>query len=196
MGLLHGSKLDKSVCLDFLDNWDALIIEVEIIKQNLGLSIISNKNEISDDVIKIPLGMDKLSQQKIRIGQSFFRRAILSAYSNRCCITGIDIPNLLRASHIKPWKDSNDINEKTNPQNGILFNALHDTAFDKGYITISTDYKIIVSPQIYEYGEKTRFYFSSLSGQQICLPNRFLPSKTFIEYHNNVIFKNKALYKD
>ena len=57
-------------------------------------------------------------------------------------------PKLLIASHIKPWKVSDEKTERTNPQNGLCLNALHDKAFDKGLITINKKYEIIISSQL------------------------------------------------
>jgi len=105
-----------------------------------------------------------------------------------CCITGINITSLLRASHIKPWTASNDINEKANPQNGLLLNALHDVAFDKGFITITPEYKLLVSSQLPledDWGD----FFAQYNGLEIRKPTKFLPAREFIEYHNDVIFK-------
>jgi putative restriction endonuclease len=101
----------------------------------------------------------------------------------------LNIPGLLRASHIKPWAKS-DTNEKVNPQNGLLLNALHDSAFDKGFITINFDYEIVVSSEI----KKTKNtaisdYILKYCGEKITLPSRFVPSREFIEYHNDVVFR-------
>ena len=126
-----------------------------------------------------------------RIGQHFFRKAVLSSYNNCCCMTGISIGELLIASHIKPWKISNNENEKTNPRNGLCLNALHDKAFDQGLITIDTNYKIIVSSKLKDkkVDDITKLWITRSEGKEIILPNRFLPDKHFIEYHNDVIFK-------
>ena len=68
-----------------------------------------------------------------RVGQDFFRRAVLANYEETCCITGIADPRLLTASHIKPWgKDSDN---RHNPANGLLLSATLDRAFDRGLIS-------------------------------------------------------------
>jgi len=180
IGLSHGSKLDEEICLEFFQNWDKLIVETNDIKKRLGFS---NLNEKKINEVAIPVGYDKVRMRKERIGQIFFRQTLLAIYNNKCCFTGIDNPELLKASHIKPWAESNNINEKTNPRNGLLLNALHDIAFDKGYITISFDYKIIVSKELLT--ETNKNYFAMINGQEMLLPSKFLPDKKFIEYHNN-----------
>lgn len=179
----NASRLDREICETFLNNWDDLIAELAEIKNRMEISQ-PEMNETSE----MPSGGERAASRKERIGQAFFRRAILSAYNSAYCITGINIPALLRASHIKPWAKSNDINEKTNPQNGLLLNALHDVAFDKGLITISVDYRVVVSPLLLNAGEKNNFYFLKYDGQKITLPTKFLPAREFIEYHNKEIF--------
>lgn len=184
IGLSHGSKLDEEVCNEFLSNWDSLIMETNDIKNNLGINkeILNNCNKSRSN----PIGEDIYRIRKERVGQTFFRNALLAAYDGKCCFTGIDIIDLLKASHIKPWSVSNDINEKTNPQNGLLLNALHDTAFDKGYITITIDYKIIVSKTLLADNEINNKYFIPLNGKNMLLPSRFLPDKHYINYHNSI----------
>lgn len=178
VGLSHGSKLDGVIVNEFLQNWDELISESADIKVRLGISP------------TLHVGGERVAEQKVRIGQDFFRKALLSAYNGTCCVTGLSHPQLLRASHIKPWKDSNDINEKTNPQNGLLLNALHDAAFDKGLFTLNKNYEIILSPNLsYNMSESEVLFFGSCAGKRIVLPDRFLPDKRFIEYHNDVVFR-------
>ena len=95
------------------------------------------------------------------------------------------------ASHIKPWNVSDEKTERTNPQNGLCLNALHDKAFDRGLMTIDSKYQIVLSDKIKDSAmdENTKSWFMSYSGKEIMLPDKFLPRKDFIEYHNDVIFK-------
>ncbi|MCL2159535.1 MAG: HNH endonuclease [Oscillospiraceae bacterium] len=179
IGLSHGSKLDEEICREFFQNWDSLVAETNDIKKSIGLAA-------TEEIQAIPAGGNKPVTAQQRIGQTFFRKALLSAYDNKCCFTGIAIPELLRASHIKPWAKSNDVNEKANPRNGLLLNALHDAAFDNGYITITFDYRILVSQKLLSASEVDNAYFAPLNGKKMILPSRFLPDRQFIEYHNNI----------
>jgi putative restriction endonuclease len=121
------------------------------------------------------------------VNQGFFRSAVISAYNQKCCVTGLDIPSLLIASHIKPWKDSDPQTERTNPCNGLSLNALHHEAYDDGIFTIDTDYRIWVSKIAKERYTSEVFhdFFEKYEGKTITLPERFLPSKEMIEYHNS-----------
>ena len=186
IGLSHGSKLDKEICDEFLENWDELVFRTYEIKKRFTLS--ENIN-ILDDEEALFVGCDASTIARRRIGHSFFRNTLLASYNKKCCVTGINILSLLRASHIKPWALSNDINEKANPQNGLLLNALHDAAFDKGYITITPKYVLVVSGKLSSEDDWSSGLFTKYNGVEIQKPNKFLPSKVFIEYHNDVIFK-------
>jgi len=190
VGLANVSRLDKEVCAEFLGQWDEMLLAVDEIKSQMNIE--KAETEVNKDTIlqeKLLVATDKEAMRKVRVGHVFFSRAVRSAYENRCCITGISIPELLRASHIKPWRDSNDVNEKANPRNGLLLNALHDVAFDKGYISIDNDYRIILSNKLENFTLANRKYFYAHNGVMISLPSRFLPDVEFIKYHNDVIFK-------
>ena len=89
--------------------------------------------------------------------------------------SGLDVPELLVASHIKPWKNSDSKTERTNPMNGLTLNALHDKAFDRGLITVTPDYIIKVSSEIKlsVEGESMENWLFSLANQKIRMPNKF-----------------------
>lgn len=115
-GLLHGSHLDEEIWNEFNNDWESLIYERKVILDKLC----EEKEMVSK--CAIPLGRDRISQIKIRTNQDFFRKSLLAAYGSACCITGINIPALLIASHIKPWQVSNPKNERLSPTNGLLLN--------------------------------------------------------------------------
>lgn len=73
-----------------------------------------------------------------RIGQGIFRESLLEYWQGRCPLTGIEEPELLRASHIVPWAECSD-EERLNVYNGLLLSALWDAAFDKGLVTFDTN---------------------------------------------------------
>jgi hypothetical protein len=70
-----------------------------------------------------------------RIGQQLFRDALLDYWQGRCPVTGLAIPGLLRASHIKPWAVCNDDNERLDVYNGLLLAPQVDALFDGGWAT-------------------------------------------------------------
>ncbi|HLS80622.1 MAG TPA: HNH endonuclease [Steroidobacter sp.] len=80
-----------------------------------------------------------------RVGQNLFRDGLLDLWEGRCAVTGLAVPALLRASHIKPWSDCETDAERLDVYNGILLAPHLDAAFDRGFITVQDDGTIIVS---------------------------------------------------
>jgi putative restriction endonuclease len=111
---------------------------------------------------------------------------ILSSYNETCCITGISVTELLVASHIIPW--SLDIENRMNPRNGLCLNALHDRAFDTGYITISESFNVVVSHEIQSMPHEKVSLILSYDGKPLAMPNRFIPDQTFLDFHRRNIF--------
>ena len=186
-GLTNRSRLDESVWNEFHDNWQDLIDESERLiaerERTQGIPTRSSESVQRE-------GRDKIAERKVRENQPFFRKAILSAYENKCCVTGIDIEALLIASHIKPWRDS-DSTEKLNPQNGLCLNALHDRAFDRGLISITDDYTVVVSKQVRKSSsEALQELLLRYEGRRIELPTRFLPRTDLLAWHRAKIFRN------
>jgi len=136
-------------------------------------------------------GEDKISLTKQRKGQDYFRRMILANYGGRCALTGIDIPQLLLASHIIPWADKSHKKERLNPCNGICLSALYDKAFDQGLISISPDdYSVVISSVLRENETKEYFdkHFGIIIGKKLMMPTEYLPNRDFLAYHRDKVF--------
>lgn len=186
-GLVNGAKLEEIVWEEFNGNWEKLAFESELL-----LAKFQNKSieEVSEfDIEDLPLGKERETIIKTRVNQSFFRSTILSSYNQKCCITGLSIPDFLVASHIIPWKE--DEKNRLNPHNGLCLNSIHDRAFDRGFITITPDFKVLISKCFKEYSDEIAVneLFSKYNNQSIILPDRFLPSKEFLDYHYHKIFR-------
>jgi len=82
-----------------------------------------------------------------RLGQGKFRRDLLSIWGGECAVTGCDVEQALRASHIKPWRDSSN-NDRLDPENGLLLAATLDALFDKGLVSFADSGAMIVSETI------------------------------------------------
>lgn len=80
-----------------------------------------------------------------RVGQDIFRQGLLDYWEGRCAITGLAIPELLRASHIKPWSACETDAQRLDVYNGLLLAPHLDAAFDRGYITVAESGEVIVS---------------------------------------------------
>ncbi|MDP4489911.1 HNH endonuclease signature motif containing protein [Pseudoalteromonas piscicida] len=81
-----------------------------------------------------------------RIGQGQFRKDLFKQWDAKCPVTGVDVPELLVASHIVPWALAND-EEKVDPNNGILLSPSIDKLFDKSFISFNDEGSIIVHLQ-------------------------------------------------
>lgn len=187
VGLANASKLDEVVWNEFNSDWDNLAYESELLISKFTNQPIEKVADINID--DIPLGKEREAIVKQRVNQNFFRSTILSSYNSKCCITGLSISDFLVASHIVPW--AKDHKNRLNPHNGLCLNSIHDKAFDKGFITVTPDYKIKVSKYFnsYKNDEAVTDLFLKYENQSIALPDKFSPSKDFLEYHYNNIFK-------
>jgi putative restriction endonuclease len=192
-GLQGASRADREIWQEFNENWDDLGYESEeklqLLFDDSPLEIQSTKSKLSSPKTKHrPAITESEANVKVRIGQNFFRETVLGNYYGRCCITGNPIPELLVASHILPWSKYPE--QRLNPHNGLCLSRTQDTAFDRGLITISSDYKIILSSYIRDFlPEKTLDEnFGVYSDQQIRFPEKFTPDLDFLAYHREKIF--------
>lgn len=131
---------------------------------------------------------DRAVHTTARIGQSFFRSAVLSAYGGRCCITGLSVPSLLVAGHIVPWRM--DERNRLNPRNGLALSVLHERAFDAGLITINEDLTVQVSSN--HAARNDDFFTAAIERYNrapIQLPRKFGIGKDFLAFHREHIFQ-------
>lgn len=134
---------------------------------------------------------EKLSTVKTRRGQQFFRQSILNAYGVRCCISGIAVPRLLVASHIRPWGAFPS--DRLNPRNGLCLSSLHDAAFDAGLITLDEGFRVTLSPALKKNFSQPALEqnFAPYEGKSIRLPEKLSePSPDYLRYHRETIFKS------
>ena len=128
-------------------------------------------------------GQDVLRSVKSRIGQDVFWRVILKQYNTRCCVTGLNIPEVLRASHISGWAD--DETNRMNPSNGLCLSATYDAAFDKHLVSFDENYRLILAPSLRDYTTNEAFheYFQKKEGNLLALPGKHPPDQALLEKH-------------
>ena len=102
-------------------------------------------HDFEHETASLPRTTEAEQQVIRRIGQDIFRRGLLDYWDGRCAITGLGVPELLRASHIKPWADCDMDAERLDIFNGLLLAPHLDAAFDSGFITVSEDGKLLFS---------------------------------------------------
>ena len=109
-GLGNASALDRVVWDEFHSDWDRLALECH--QQMLQYSAEGQEQvepQPEEDTL-LPEDFTGETRQVLtaqRIKQHFFRRAVLSSYRGRCCMSGLSEPRLLVASHIVPWSRDN-----------------------------------------------------------------------------------------
>jgi putative restriction endonuclease len=194
------SKGDRILCDEFHRNADALAPESEQLLHDL---ITTNEDEEVDLLrpegirletsapLPIPEGRTEgRALVKIRRGQQFFRQSILRAYGVRCCVSDIAVPELLVASHIKPWKDFPA--QRLDPTNGLCLSSLHDRAFDKGLVTLDEKRTLLLSKRLRScFPHKTlEESFVPFEGKRIRSPEQLAePSAEYLKYHREKIFR-------
>jgi hypothetical protein len=118
-----------------------------------------------------------------RLGQGEFRRKLMKRYGGRCPVTGLENPDLLIASHIKPWSACSNA-ERLDDNNGILLSALADRLFDKGLMTFRDDGTVVLSSRL---AAKDLPVVSAHVGKPIEFRARNLP---YLEYHRRAVYKS------
>lgn len=180
--------MEEDVWEEFNGDWEKLAYESELLIAEFSNKSIEESSGIDLKDNDIPLGKDKSTIVKQRVNQNFFRSTILSSYNSKCCITGLTIKDFLIASHIVPWSKNKE--NRLNPRNGLCLNSIHDKAFDRGFLTITPEYKILLSTYFEDYKMEKPVveFFYNYNQKKILLPDRFLPSREFLDFHYNEIF--------
>lgn len=187
-GLEGASNLDREIWAEFHADWEGLAMECARLREHFGVTEQPDQDRSADFVLPEDFtGETRRVLTEQRIKQNFFRRAVLASYRGRCCMSGLSEPRLLIASHIVPW--SKDKANRLNPSNGLCLSAIHDRAFDKGLITLSDDWKVIVSEELRRRDEPfVQSVLKPLEGRAIEIPERFVPDLAFVKRHRDEIF--------
>jgi putative restriction endonuclease len=187
-GMDGGTKIVQPIWDEFFNNQEELVFLSEQILAQKENTSIENKYEIILSDLSQLKGDTVIREVKTRVNQSVFREMVLANYSTKCAITGIDLPQLLLASHIIPWSKNEE--HRLNPENGICLSALYDKAFDKGLISINNNYKVILSTSLKKKSQMDFYqtHFAPVENLKINEPMKYLPKKEFLEYHMDTIF--------
>lgn len=138
----------------------------------------------NDDIVVSSMeGKTAIREVEIRQNQNIFRKMVLQNYHFQCCLTGLPITEVLRASHISAW--ASDKANRLNPENGLCLSATYDAAFDRHLISFDEEYRLVFAPSLKDFYTNEAFQeqFSKLQGRKIMMPKRFLPSQTLLEEH-------------
>ena len=200
-GLSGASKQDREMWNEFKSNISDLGPESEQLLHDLFTT--DNDREVDflerDKVTLEPSGKiiapsgptEATASVRVRRGQQFFRQTVLNSYGVRCCISGINVPRLLVASHIKPWRDFPA--ERLNPRNGLCLSSLHDAAFDAGLITLDEKFGVVLSAKLKRFFPSLvlEHNFTQFEGHAIRLPEKLAePDPAFVRFHRIEIFQD------
>lgn len=200
-GLPGVTKLDRQMWAEFQSDSDTLGPESEQLLHDLYTT--NNDREVdflhrdrvrvepSISLVLEPSGpTESTATVRIRRGQQFFRQSILNAYGVRCCISGINVPRMLVASHIRPWRDFP--RDRLNAKNGLCLSSIHDAAFDAGLITLDETFKVVLSRKLRSFLPQPALEhnFVQYEGQPIRMPDMIAePDSAFMSFHRESIFQ-------
>lgn len=123
---------------------------------------------------------------RARLGQGAFRVLVTDAYQRRCAITGEKTLPVLEAAHIRPYSEEGP----HRVTNGLLLRSDLHILFDKGYVTVTPDYRVEVSRRIKEEFENGRDYYAHHGERLLVLPadDHEQPSRDYLRWHNERVY--------
>lgn len=122
-----------------------------------------------------------------RLGQATFRIAVLDAYARACAVTREHSLPALEAAHIRSYA-------RDGPHevpNGLLLRADLHRLFDTGYVTVTPELRLEVSPRLrIDYSNGRSYY--PLQGTHLSVPKHggHHPNKEFLMWHNEHMFRS------
>lgn len=191
-GLGNASQADRDVWDEFHANWDGLVEQSASLRISLSSNDDAQKSSMIDalDVEQDFTGDTRIASVRQRVKQSFFRRAVLSSYGEKCCVSGVSDRRFLVASHIVPW--SEDASIRLHPGNGLCLSIIHDKAFDSHLFSLTDDYRVVLSKQLKQTRDNFLCQiFLPIDGLPITLPERFRPETVFLRRH-----RDRMLHQD
>lgn len=184
-GLGNASSLDRAIWEEFEATPNKVAAESEEAFSSLPLPSLVPA-ELEPHLPAKPT--EAQMTRPMRLVQNFFRRSVLASYGYKCSFCGLDIRELLNASHIIPWSASEEL--RANPRNGFCLCVIHDRAFDRGLMSVDANSRLLISKRLKKVNPIVlhRVAFLDLEGQRINLPGKFLPDPNCLEYHRRKRF--------
>lgn len=161
-------------CLNgaYFSEFDEVLIDL------LTLQIENNQNLNQQDVIT----GESLTKMRTRIGHKQFAENVKRNFNYQCCYPNCEIhgSGYLVSGHITRWADN--VGLRGNTQNGLCLCLLHDKAFEKGYFTISRDFKVKIIEDNLEENDWLRIFLTQ--GNEMSIkPRNIDPAVEAIEGH-------------
>jgi hypothetical protein len=127
---------------------------------------------------------DRVTLAKARLGQGTYKAKMLAPWDHRCAVSGCAVPEVLRESHAKPWRQS-DNSERRNPHNGLPLVATLDTLFDAGLIAFDQTGQMLVSKHIDARHRELLGLPTSLRKQPTAA------QRGFLQWHHEHVFRRR-----
>lgn len=187
-GLSKAAKADEIIFGEFATDWERLAAESEDAMERLGVRPTTAEPESVEELLARGGPTEVTRTVKARRVQGLFRATVLASYDFTCAISGINVPELVTASHIVPW--AREEQRRLDPRNGIALSALHDRAFDRGFITLDEGLNVVISGRL-RVGKPCdlhRIALLSIEGRRIRLPSRYSPDPAALAWHRQHVF--------
>jgi putative restriction endonuclease len=123
-----------------------------------------------------------------RVGQDIFRRTLIEYWGGRCAVTGLDVVEVLRASHIKPWADCESDTERLDVFNGLLLAPHLDALFDRGLVTFSDAGQLLRSPQLSDH----QWALLGIDGVEARAASLADGHRRYLRWHRAEVFRGDA----
>ena len=120
-----------------------------------------------------------------RLGQGTFRVLVTDTYDRRCAVTREKALPVLEAAHVRPVAAGG----QHRVDNGLLLRSDIHTLFDRGYVTVTSDYQFKVSRRLKDDFDNGEHYYK-LNGSQLWVPqeDRARPSREALEWHAEAVY--------
>lgn len=193
-GLKGASRGDREVWAAFEADWAGMVDRSAAIYEDLLREPPTDAPERLDELgppifRPAPIGPTTVERQVLaRRGQDWFRAALLAGFDGACCVSGVNVDTMLVASHIVRWAD--DPSLRLNPHNGLLLSAIHDRAFEHGYLTVDERMKVVVADELRRSPNPfLRDAIGASHGVPLRSPRRFAPDPALLARHREERFR-------
>ncbi len=177
---------DGKFCISSIDQFGKLLRRAAKLAQSLPNQAVDDfELQVKAELEKFPADTIKNTEVermvRQRIGQNTFRNAMLDYWGGACAVTGIELPEILRASHAKPWAECSSDAERLDVFNGFLLSANLDALFDRFLISFDDFGKILISHRLTHEQRGVLGLFSNLSLRWITTEHL-----TYLKYHRSL----------
>lgn len=175
-------SISRQTALKILDLLPSTLSTVDGLK-----AACTNESDVKEDLEEldvIPSATTRKALIEARLGTGKYRKQLLAKWGGKCALSGCGVEEIIRASHIKPWRDSKNI-ERLDANNGLPLVAHLDALFDRGLITFDGDGGLVVSDII--EGDQRNILRLEGSLRQ----NVGLQTAAYLDWHRKRVFRTK-----